>query len=145
MEGRLLLNVVVGEGATVLQDSSPEEQDLLVGLDTLPVWIFCFTLSMVSFPSTSRVIVMLVGIATKIVIANAAAGSASSTMTAMLVRAPRRRMHRLSARDLETDSPGGRGVRSCAGEAGRAGYAPRTVASSVRADRTTSESTVTAM
>ena len=37
MESRLLLNVVVGKGATILELLSSEDQTLLVGWDTLLV------------------------------------------------------------------------------------------------------------
>ena len=76
MEGRLLLDVVVGEGAAVFELLAGEDQTLLVWRDALLVcrrsldcvrecrfrdglpWILDLTLSMVSEDSTSRVIVL---------------------------------------------------------------------------------------
>ena len=87
VQGALLLDVVVGQGAAVLQLLPSKDETLLVGRNTLPVlesygviamrkqnytWIFAFTFSMVADGSTSMLQVVnsswLVLVLTKICI-----------------------------------------------------------------------------
>merc|ERR1712167_413982 len=66
MQGRLLLNVIVLEGAAVLELLPGEDESLLVRRDPLLVLDLSLDSSMVSVPSTSSVIVLPVNVLTKI-------------------------------------------------------------------------------